>query len=405
MQQIYEPMKFSIAFRNLPFEPASSQVIYIENEYSQEINEYIKSNLTSINREYNRQDKEFVYLPSVTSEHDIEQKVRYYAPYLQSDIVYPELPKSSFLLGYMANPENRGKIQPSIIWFDAKEGDDYIFSGRTIESNDDLYCTSDEVRFSEALADDICYRTREDEEIRACEILEDYDDVHKEQECRRKKNTLGNRLRNRLRSSFKKMIADEDDSVCYSQVNFVSEKPPVPSIEPYTDDIDVEDTIRDLERTVARLQLKGITLAAIHEMIDKQEKLSRMVITEDYRIFLPDYGNREIEITPIAKAVYFLFLRYPEGIRIKELPDHHTELFNIYHQLKPNFNEAKMHVTITEITNPFRNRIHEKMSLIRAAFLKQFDEHLAQHYFITGIAGEEYKITLNRNLIEWQEEE
>lgn len=40
------------------------------------------------------------------------------------------------------------------------------------------------------------------------------------------------------------------------------------------------------------------------------------------RILLPDYGDREIKMTPLAKAVYLLFLRHPMGIKFKCLPDH-----------------------------------------------------------------------------------
>lgn len=52
-----------------------------------------------------------------------------------------------------------------------------------------------------------------------------------------------------------------------------------------------------LEDVVNRLRLSSVSLAAIHEFIDNHQVLSRMVITDDYRLFLPDYNNMEIEMT------------------------------------------------------------------------------------------------------------
>lgn len=48
-------------------------------------------------------------------------------------------------------------------------------------------------------------------------------------------------------------------------------------------------------------------------------RLSRLVITEDYRFILADYQNREVELQPVHKAVYLLFLAHPEGIEFKRL--------------------------------------------------------------------------------------
>lgn len=165
----------------------------------------------------------------------------------------------------------------------------------------------------------------------------------------------------------------------------------------------MNEIISDLQKTVSQLRLQGVTLLAIHELIDKQEPLSRLVITPDYRLFLPDYNNMEIEMGTLPKAVFFLFLRYPEGIVFKALPDHYTELLNIYRQLRPGSNEERMKVTITKVTNPLGNAINENVARIRKAFVEKFDEHLAQNYFVRGERGGKYGISLDRSLVVWEE--
>ena len=386
-------MNFSIAFRDLPFVPVASQVIYIEKEYDRDRDEYIRHHFHRIRASYASCGKEFIYLPLLADDEDIAEKVRYYAPYLEEDVTYPELPKSSLLLDFLADPAERDRIRPSIIWYDGREGDLFVFKGRTTDKADDLLeQPMQSIIAANAEVPSLFSKLRRGISHAVCRSVDEGESCVAE-------------------VAKESAICDDDaciEPIAMSEMAMGSAAPSMynvheESIEPYIDDIDVEETLRQLELTVKRLQLKGITTAAIHELIDKQERLSRMVITPDYHIFLPDYGNREIKITPLSKAVYFLFLRYPEGLRLKELCDHHTELFNIYRQLKPNFRAERMHVTVTQATNPLGNRIHECLSVIRSAFVSQFDERLARHYFVTGKAGEEYRITLDRELVEWEE--
>ena len=167
--------------------------------------------------------------------------------------------------------------------------------------------------------------------------------------------------------------------------------------------METEKVLRELRMTVQKLRLEGVSRMAIHEFIDKQEPLSRMTITPDYRIFLPDYNNIEIEMAALPKAIYFLFLRYPNGIIYKHMQDHYNELLNIYRQLRPHTDEARINLTITKVVNPVGNALNENIARIRKAFIEKFDEHLANHYIITGERGLQYAIPLDRELITWEE--
>ena len=110
----------------------------------------------------------------------------------------------------------------------------------------------------------------------------------------------------------------------------------------------------------------------------------------------------EIEMTPLVKAIYILFLRHPEGIIFKDLDDYSKELTNIYQQIKGERLNLKMRRSIANITDPTNNSINEKVARIREAFVTRFDKILATHYIIHGGRGEAKRIPLNRDLIEWQ---
>ena len=160
--------------------------------------------------------------------------------------------------------------------------------------------------------------------------------------------------------------------------------------------------VKEVMERIAKLRELGISVAVLEQLIHQEEKLSRLVITKDYDIYLPDYHNMEIKMAPLSKAVFFLFLRHPEGIIFKHLPDYHDELLGIYSQLKDGMISPAHRKSIDDITNPFNNSINEKCARIREAFVSKFDERLANHYCVDGPRGEAKKIDLPRDLVTWQ---
>ena len=153
---------------------------------------------------------------------------------------------------------------------------------------------------------------------------------------------------------------------------------------------------------IDRLKQKGVSLYVLEEMLRSPVVLSKMVITWDNRIILPDYKRMEIEMTPLVKAVYFLFLRHPEGIIFKHLPDYREELQSIYESIRGMRLDAKMLQSVADVTNPFKNSINEKVARIREAFVSRIEERLAKEYIIAGERGEPKYIPLPRDLVRWK---
>lgn len=116
-------MKYSIAFKNLPFEPEKRQVIYVENQYDERINADIKRNYEQIKETFKQLCLDFVYLPMFFNDEETKEKILYYAPYLTSDIIEKVELRNSYLLKYMSHIENREKIMPSFIYASSKEDD------------------------------------------------------------------------------------------------------------------------------------------------------------------------------------------------------------------------------------------------------------------------------------------
>ena len=170
------------------------------------------------------------------------------------------------------------------------------------------------------------------------------------------------------------------------------------------------------ERLVAAgrkdLVLKAIGVSLLEDLRIEaaRGKLSRLVITEDYRFILADYNNKEVELQPVHKAVYLLFLNHPEGIEFKRLADYREELLGLYMKTARMMDKEKIVESVDKLVNPLDNAINEKCSRIKKVFLDLMDEYRASYYIISGhtqkhIAGrvwyERLKvITLPRELVE-----
>ena len=113
-------------------------------------------------------------------------------------------------------------------------------------------------------------------------------------------------------------------------------------------------------------------------------KLSRLLITKDYRFFLLDLGNREVELQPVHKAVYLLFLAHPEGIEFKRLGDYREELTCYYMATAKLLDKEKIIEGVEHLVNPLDNAINEKCSRIKKVFLEMMDEYMASYYIISG---------------------
>lgn len=161
----------------------------------------------------------------------------------------------------------------------------------------------------------------------------------------------------------------------------------------------VEEIKQEVKRLVGLLREMEIPEKEILALFARRAKLSRLLITKDKRIILQDYGI-EIHLKPLPKAVYLLFLRHPEGINFKDLPDYTDELREIYRGMKLKTEAPrKVEQSIIDVTNPLNHSIIEKSATIRRAFKKAVGQAAAKHYVIVGKRGETKRITIDRKLV------
>lgn len=154
-----------------------------------------------------------------------------------------------------------------------------------------------------------------------------------------------------------------------------------------------EELATSLKTLVGQLRQRGRTDLLLHAIGSAtleelrveaaRYSLKPLIITKDFRFFI---GNetREVQMSPIHKSVYLLFLHHPEGIEFKRLSEYRQELMDTYLKVSNRLDVDKMEETIDRLTNPLDNAINEKCSRIKAAFYELLDEYAASYYIISS---------------------
>ena len=192
----------------------------------------------------------------------------------------------------------------------------------------------------------------------------------------------------------------------------------------YTFPEDMKDIAENVKKEIEQLKEGGYFELLLHTLGDEtinelrnvklNPSLSKIEITDDYRIMLSDYG-KEVKMTPLQKTLYIFYLRHPEGVAFKILSAYYDELLAIYKVLSNREDLQKQQHSIRRLVDATDNAINEKCSRIKEAFLKVVDDFIAQNYYLC-LKRENYKnegitytnllkrITLSRELVVYPKE-
>ncbi len=336
------------------------ELVYVSSEKDKSLEDLFETNPDVFEGWGKMMGFHIVYLPLLMKRLTKKEVLQYRAPYLSDSNLANSTIDNDFLLQYLEHPGERGRIKHGFIRTeDIHRGGDgkdkainrfYPLSSNTNEPIADQLHRIGKQIFEE-----------KNHQERLLERREQYDDY-------------GDSSPAEADDTFNSQIAEENTS----------------------------DLIEEVKERIEKLRQRGISQYILEQLIHPDDRLSRLVITKDYRLLLPDYNNMEIKMEPLVKAVYLLFLNHPEGILFKHLPDYREELANIYVKLKPIGLSDRALQSIEDVTNPMLNSINEKCARIRGAFVGQFDNYMAKHYYIDGLRGEAKKISLPRELVVWE---
>ena len=339
---------------------APKELVYVASEEDKELTDLFETKPDVFEGWGQMIGFHIVYLPLLMKRLADKKVLQYRAPYLSDTELANTRIGNDFLLQYLEHPGERGRIKHGFIRTeDIHRGGD----GKDKAINRFYPLSSNS---TEPLADQL-HRIGK-------QIFEEKNQQERLLERRRGHDDLGGSVSSGADDHFNSQLGEEN----------------------------IEDLIEEVRERITKLRQRGISQYILEQLIHPDDRLSRLVITKDYRILLPDYNNMEIKMEPLVKAVYLLFLNHPEGILFKKLPDYRQELTNIYNKIKVSGLTDRSLQSIEDVTNPLLNSINEKCARIRGAFVGQFDDHMARNYYIDGLRGEAKKINLPRGLVVWE---
>ena len=156
-----------------------------------------------------------------------------------------------------------------------------------------------------------------------------------------------------------------------------------------------------MKQIILMLRKYGMSEIDIISNLHASQSLPQLIISRNYKIFLGE-ERKEVHLEPLVKAVYLLFLKHPEGIVFKDLPDYRGELAEIYNKVRPWGLTDRALKSLEDVTNPMLNSINEKCTRIRKAFVTMLDSSVAEQYYIDGVRGKVKTISLPRELVTWE---
>lgn len=146
----------------------------------------------------------------------------------------------------------------------------------------------------------------------------------------------------------------------------------------------------------------GISIDDLEIMLGYRVKLSHLNITTAGKIILTDWeGRPEVKMDDLTKAVYFFYLRHPEGCSLKELQDHEQEILRHYMSITGRDNVEEIHRSVHNLLDPYGNSLNVCISRIKKAFRDVVGDRVAKFYYVDGRYAEKRKIAIDRDLVIW----
>ena len=167
-------------------------------------------------------------------------------------------------------------------------------------------------------------------------------------------------------------------------------------------DLEMRKVADDTFLGLQHLIINGYSIDVIEGWLNKLSKRSRVVITDKFKILLPDYQNKEVVMNHLPKALYLFFLKHDRGYAIYQMQDQKRELMEIYQKLTNSNDLETIEQRIDSLVHPNGISFVEKCSLIRKAFDGKVPSRFVEDYYIQGPQGEAKRIKLDRSLVEWQ---
>jgi hypothetical protein len=144
-----------------------------------------------------------------------------------------------------------------------------------------------------------------------------------------------------------------------------------------------------------RLKDLGMGVESLAEPVE-------LFIDKRYSIRMVGPDGPMLQLRPLVKTLFILFLRHPEGILLKQRDCFRAELEEIYSTINPNTFREDVKARVARLVDLEDNSFSEKASVLNARLEELLPNGIAGDYQILGHNGCPRKIRLNPLLVHWE---
>jgi len=156
--------------------------------------------------------------------------------------------------------------------------------------------------------------------------------------------------------------------------------------------------VNEFGLTDALKQLLMFTIENVQKSIDTSNQPKSLLkplerVNFNYEGYLY-VGEQKIDLNPLCRSLYKLFLNHPEGIELRNMAEHREELYGYYRNFATHTDIGKLKRSVSDLCDPRENSINEKLSMINRKLAAVLGEQICTPYQILGPRGEAKKINL-----------
>lgn len=161
------------------------------------------------------------------------------------------------------------------------------------------------------------------------------------------------------------------------------------------DGMEAAELMAFMVKVQERLKDLGMGVESLAEPVE-------LFIDKRYSIRMVGPDGPMLQLRPLVKTLFILFLRHPEGILLKQRDCFRAELEEIYSTINPNTFREDVKARVARLVDLEDNSFSEKASVLNARLKELLPDEIAGEYQIKGHNGCPRKIRLNPLLVHWE---
>jgi hypothetical protein len=124
--------------------------------------------------------------------------------------------------------------------------------------------------------------------------------------------------------------------------------------------------------------------------------------TNGIEIVLVDFGDLPVKFSPVELAIYLVYLSQPDGFRVQNFGDQPRDLlWSIFNDVFLNKSDEAIEELISKYSDGMNvDLLYQNVSRINRKLTKILPSTIVNKYLITGERNGDYKISLNRELVD-----